>query len=72
MAKKAQAEIGQRAYSEIQRIFESDTSARRQLGISGMRIMYDWMCGVSPSAKYLQGLHYCGADVIYILTGVRK
>ena len=69
---KAQAEIGQRAYSEVQRIFETDTIARRQLGISSLRLMQDWMCGVAPSAKYLQRLHYCGADVIYILTGVRK
>lgn len=69
---KAQHEIGERAYKEIQRIFESDTVARRQLGISSMRLMYDWMCGVAPSAKYLQRLHYCGADIIYILTGVKK
>ena len=69
---KAQFDIGKRAYEEVQRIFESDTIARRQLGISSMRLMYDWSCGGSPSAKYLQRLHYCGADVIYILTGVRK
>ena len=69
---KAQHEIGRRAYKEVQRIFESDTMARRQLCISCMQLMYDWMCGVAPSAKYLQRLHYCGADVIYILTGARK
>lgn len=69
---KAQHEIGQRAHSEVQRIFENNKIARRQLGISSVRLMYDWMYGVAPSAKYLQRLHYCGADVIYILTGVRK
>lgn len=69
---KAQFEIGQRAYSEVQKLFVTDAEARRQLGISSARLLQDWRCGVAPSAKYLQRLHFCGADVIYILTGVKR
>jgi hypothetical protein len=69
---RPQIEIGKRTYEEIQRIFDSDTKARRSLGITGNRLMQEWMHGGAPSAKYLQRLHFCGADVIYILTGVRK
>lgn len=69
---RAQIEIGKRAYEESQRIFGNDANSRRKLGISSMQLMYDWNSGVAPSARYLQRLHYCGADVIYILTGVRK
>lgn len=69
---KPQIEIGQRAYEEVQRIFKSDAEAKRTLGISSNLLLQDWRCGVAPSAKYLQRLHYCGADVIYILTGVNK
>lgn len=69
---KAQIEIGQRAFEEILRIFEKIKDAERFLGIKGHGLIYDWMNGVAPSAKYLQRLHYCGADVIYILTGVRN
>ena len=69
---RPQIEIGKRTYEEVQRIFESDAEAKRTLGISSNLLMQDWRCGNAPSAKYLQRLHYCGADVIYILTGVRK
>lgn len=69
---RAQIEIGKRAYEEILRIFPKITTARKAIGSSNYRILYDWMRGVATSAKYLQRLHYCGADVIYILTGVRK
>jgi hypothetical protein len=69
---KAQIEIGERAFSEIQRIFSKNVDARIALGIKSKQLIYDWMEGVAPSAKYLQRLHYCGADVIYILTGVRS
>jgi hypothetical protein len=72
MKTKPQIEIGQRAFEEVHRIFEKDVDARNRLGIKSHRLLYDWMDGVAPSSKYLQRLHYCGADVIYILTGVRK
>lgn len=69
---KAQIEIGKRAFEEVLRIFPKITTARKSLGISNYQLLYDWMNGCAPSAKYLQRLHYCGADVIYILTGVRN
>lgn len=64
--------IGRRAYEEVGRIFGKDVDARAKLGMKSRQLLYDWMEGVSPSAKYLQRLHYAGADVIYILTGVRE
>lgn len=64
-----QIEIGQRAFREIFRVFESLEAAKNMLGISSKQLVYDWMRGTAPSAKYLQRLHYAGADVIYILTG---
>ena len=67
-----QIEIGQRAFEEIFRMFETLEAARNMLGISSKQLVYDWMNGVAPSAKYLQRLHYVGADVIYILTGKRS
>lgn len=70
--RRAQIEIGQRAFSEVQRIFRTIVDARIALGMKSRQLIYDWMEGCAPSAKYLQRLHYCGADVIYILTGVRE
>lgn len=69
---KAQVEIGYRAFEEVMRIFEKTKDTENMLGMKSHQLIYDWMNGVAPSAKYLQRLHYCGADVIYILTGVRK
>ena len=67
-----QIEIGQRAFEEIFRMFETLEEAKNMLGISSKQLVYDWMNGAAPSAKYLQRLHYVGADVIYILTGKRS
>lgn len=67
-----QIEIGQRAFEEVSRLFDSQRVAKEMLGISSKQLLYDWMEGVAPSAKYLQRLHYLGADIIYILTGDRK
>lgn len=69
---KAQIEIGQRAFEEICRIIPKQKDATMLLGMKSNQLLYDWMEGCAPSAKYLQRLHYCGADVIYILTGVRR
>lgn len=69
---KPQIEIGQRAFEEVTRMFASLRVAKKMLGISSQQLLYDWMFGGAPSAKYLQRLHYMGADVIYILTGIRS
>lgn len=72
MKTKPPIEIGQRAYAEVIRLFAREKDARLSLGIKSRRLMYDWNRGIAPSAKYLQRLHYLGADVIYILTGMRS
>ena len=69
---KAQVEIGYGTFEEVLRVFGKIKDAELLLGTKGHGLVYEWMNGVAPSAKYLQRLHYCGADVIYILTGVRK
>lgn len=69
---KAQIEIGKRAYEEAMRVCESVNAANKMIGCNSDGHVYKWNEGVAPSAKYLQRLHYIGADVIYILTGVRK
>jgi hypothetical protein len=69
---RAQIEIGQRAYDEVIRIFGKSVDAKIALGMKSNQLLYDWMEGCAPSAKYLQRLHYLGADVIYILTGMRE
>ena len=68
---KAQIEIGRRAFEEVCRIYKKNEDARIALGMKSKQLLYDWMEGCAPSAKYLQRLYYIGADVIYILTGAR-
>lgn len=68
----AQIEIGKRAFEEVLRIFPKITIAKNALGLSSRQALYDWMEGFAPSARNLQRLHFCGADVIYILTGARQ
>ena len=68
---RAQIEIGKRAFEEVTRIIPKLKDAKKMLGISCDQLLYDCLNGCAPSAKYLQRLHYLGADVIYILTGKR-
>lgn len=69
---RAQVEIGKRAFEEVIRVFGKNVDAKASLGMTSNQLLYDWMGGCAPSAKYLQRLYYCGADVIYILTGMRQ
>jgi hypothetical protein len=68
----AQVEIGKRAYEEVCNLFPKMSDAKILLGMKSNQLIYDWMEGCAPSAKYLQRLYYCGADIIYILTGRRE
>ena len=68
----ADFQIGKRAYQEAMRICESAAIANNMIGCNSKGHVYKWNEGVAPSAKYLQRLYYMGADVIYILTGIRK
>jgi hypothetical protein len=70
--KRAQIEIGERAFEETFRLFDRMKDAANAIGVGNNATIYGWMRGDAPSAKYLQRLHYLGADVIYILTGVRR
>lgn len=70
--KRAQIEIGKRAFEETFRLFDRMKDAVKAIGVGNNTTIYGWMQGDAPSAKYLQRLHYLGADVIYILTGVRR
>ncbi len=69
MAKrKADINIGYRAFREVERLFGNMTKAAVSIGCK-KRLIYDWNQGVSPSAIYLVRLHEIGADVLWILTG---
>lgn len=73
--RKARIEIGQRAFEEVDKIFNVSKyggmiTAAKTIGCYKNAI-YEWENGKSPDAIYLQRLHEIGADVIYILTGRR-
>jgi hypothetical protein len=68
---KADIEIGQRAYKEVVRLFPTMVEAKRKLRCNSKGNIYKWSYGVAPSARYLQRLFICGADIEYILTGRR-
>lgn len=74
--RKADIEVGRRAYEECDRIF----SFRQYGGMlktcnaigCNRKTLNGWKDGLTPETFYLIRLHYLGADVMYILTGVRK
>lgn len=66
--RKADIAIGERAYTEMMRLYGSTTKAAQALG-SERRIINDWNYGITPSALYLRRMHELGIDIIYILTG---
>ena len=74
--RKARLEIGHRAFEEVDKIFNVKKyggmiTATKTIGCHKNAI-YEWERGKAPDAIHLQRLHEIGADVIYILTGVRK
>lgn len=66
--KKADIAIGERAYSEMMRLYGNPKSAVQALGCE-RKLIYFWQCGVAPSALYLARMHELEIDVVYILTG---
>ena len=73
--RKARIEIGQRAFEEVDKIFNLKEyggmiTPTKTIGCHKNAI-YEWENGRSPDAIHLQRLHEIGADVIYILTGRR-
>lgn len=74
--RKADIEVGRRAFEELDRIFNLSKyggiiKAIKSIGCSKNTI-YEWKSGVTPETIYLIRLHYMGADVIYIMTGVKN
>lgn len=69
MAKhKGNIEIGHRMVDELVRIFGSQANAVRQFPCKKHSLDY-WKDGGTPGGYMLAKLHYCGGDVIYVLTG---
>jgi hypothetical protein len=71
-SKKGDIEIGKRMVEELHRIFDTQKQA-----CTGMRCnrrsFYEWgTVGKTPCGLHLARLHYCGGDVIYVLTGKRS
>ena len=74
--RKADIEVGKRAFEELDRIFNlrkygGIIKATKSIGCD-KKTIYGWENGVTPETIYLIRLHYLGADVIYIMTGVRN
>lgn len=65
---KEKIDIGRRAFEFINAQPEGVTAYCKRVGIP-CDTAYGWTYGKTPSAYYLQKLHFLGADVIYILTG---
>ena len=70
--KKGDIEIGKRMVEEIDRIFDTRKEAFTRMPCN-KKVLYSWgNDGVTPHSIYLARLHYCGGDVIYVLTGKRS
>ena len=63
--------MGYRMAEELSRLFPTQAMAAERLGFERKSVFF-WSCGTTPSALALAKLHYCGGDVIYVLTGKRS
>ena len=74
--RKARIEIGHRAFEELERLYDVKKYGNKLLASKMVgcdkKAIGGWENGVAPDAIHLQRLHEIGADVMYILTGVRK
>ena len=70
--KKGDIEIGKRMVEELNRLFDTPKQAYTRMGCC-KSVLYDWEKeGKTPGGLHLARLHYCGGDVIYVLTGKRS
>lgn len=69
--KKGDIEIGYRMVEELHQLYDTQASSARQLGVH-RHCFNSWNAGVTPDCHVLQKLHYCGGDVMYVLTGRRS
>ena len=70
-SKKGDIEIGKRMAEEVFRIFATQKQACESIGCRRQNIHHWGTAGTTPSGLHLARLHYCGGDVIYVLTGRR-
>lgn len=71
--RKANIEIGQRAYKEILRLFPDKSIPKIAILLGCKRqTIQEWDEGRAPSAIFLARMIELGADVNWILTGRRK
>lgn len=74
--RKARLEIGYRAFEELERLYDVKKHGNKLLvsKIIGCntKTIDGWEVGVAPDAIHLQRLHEIGADVMYIVIGVRS
>lgn len=68
---KGDIEIGHRMVEELVRLFGTQANACRKLQFERHCTDY-WQNGGTPGGHMLAKLHYCGGDVLYVLTGERK
>lgn len=68
---KGDIEIGHRMVEELIRIYGTRAEAIRQFRC-GKNCADYWQSGGTPGGHMLAKLHYCGGDVLYVLTGKRS
>lgn len=73
MKRKSDIRIGQRAYSEVCRLFPDEkwNAVARQIGCD-KKAIFSWRDGGAPSPIFLARLLQLGADIEWILTGIRE
>lgn len=67
---KGDIEIGHRMVGELVRLFGTQKKAVQQFPCDRHTMDY-WVNGGTPGGYFLAKLHYCGGDVMYVLTGER-
>lgn len=70
MKRKSDIRIGQRAYSEVCRLFPDEkwVAVARKIGCD-KKAIFSWRDGCAPSPMFLARLLQLGADIEWILTG---
>jgi hypothetical protein len=65
--------IGERAFSECLRLWGTPYKAAKELGCCQSMVIYKWGRGLTcPQAYFLANMYASGADIKYILLGVRE
>ena len=68
---KGDIEIGHRMVDELVRLFGTKAEAVRRFPCE-RHCIDRWQDGGTPGGYMLARLHYCGGDVMYVLTGKRE